>query len=279
MYPDYQVQATTTAHPGQLDTILTSITDAGCTLPKSVAEAWQTARDRHEHIDKTEAELYDSGGLFKEVGARLAEGEATAEDVRAALLVKTLTTKNTDPHAPDKIIFTGARTAIDQRLRLEMARHGDDWITQTMRPVVDTLVTELIAADIPAYPIDTRDGQQVLEPLANSDAVREPWAKLRALWDAAQELRKVRVIPSTMERQDAYEWAGDITVRDGLARTFTMFTYLARNGHQPGIYTQAEADAHLDAAGIVRGDKATRELRQRQMDQARRIADLFETKR
>ena len=67
MYPDYQIHSTSTIEPGQLNRILDRLTNAGCTLPPAVADAWKHARQAREHIDSTEADLYDNTRVVAEI--------------------------------------------------------------------------------------------------------------------------------------------------------------------------------------------------------------------
>lgn len=274
MYPDYQIHSTSTIEPGQLNRILDHLTNAGCTLPPAVADAWKHARQAREHIDSTEADLYDNTRVVAEISQKLAAGKGTVQDVERALMVQTMTTKDMSAvvRMQDKV-FNDARRQIDSNLRDVMRGHGEAWITETMRPVVTALVQTLRAADIEEFAIDRRGQMQELAPLAAQPHVAEAWRNLMSIYDMAQELRRVRIIPSTMERQDLYEYAGDATERGSLPRNFTAWTYLSRRGHEPGIYTQAEAEQHMADAGIVNMNLP--QHRNMLMDEQRRLHETF----
>lgn len=275
MYTEFGTKRhTSTTHPGQLEKIASNLTAAGCTLPPVVLEALEEASARNKHIDDVEADLHDTSGAESKAARNLANGEGTADDVRSVLLIKQLTTVDLEKvYQDDQLIFNKSRGIIRSRLLKAFRAPGDDWITEVMRPVVTPLVEKLRNADVPTFPVDLKANLHALEPIAAQGDVAEAWDQLTGIYTAAEKLRLLNAIPSTLHRQDLYEFADMPEVREARTHTYTTWTLYARRGHQPGIYTETEVQEMMERNGIAL--KTASELTQQRYAEAAASARRF----
>lgn len=259
---------------GALQKIVTSLKDAGCKIPAPITKAVSKLEGIQAHIDQTVKDAQDTQALQEKAVQALADGKATPQHLLEASLGNVATKHRDNAYATlyRQLADRGKRKA-QQPLYAAMQAPGDDWITKIMRPRVTELITVLRDADIPEYPIDLKAQMHALEPVASRPDIAAAWSDLTDIYSAAEQLRIIACIPSRLDHRHLYEFAGDPTERQLKHRSFSVWTYYCRNGHEPGIYTQEEVDQHLDQHGIIRAD--TRRLQQEMYDEMRKQSRMF----
>lgn len=224
-----------------------NLTAAGVKLPADVAKANTVAGDRLAHIAQVRADTA-SGEASKTAARNLADGKGNALEVIAAASAAANAAQG-NPTGPAATILNNAQTLVARELHTVWKDHGDDWITKTLRPVVDKYVTTITSADSGLVPMDhpTRT-PTAADHLLYDPTVAEAWGNLKQIHTVADNLRALRIIPSSLHRRDLYEYTGDPGARDEAKPTITWFIHLNRNDHGPGIYTEAEILTALEEA-------------------------------
>ena len=212
----------------------------GIKLPKSITEANDKARASLQRLTEYRAEA-NPQAFAREVEGKLAEGTATIAELMAAASAKA--TAVTDPSAAFGRMFSNAETLVSSTLHKAYAAHGDAWVTETLRSTVDKHVATILAAAPELIAVDPRLDPYQLETLTYIPAVVEAWSSLDGIYKAFHDLRSLSIVPSTFERNDCYQFDGRPGARDAMQpNSITWFVWAGRNGHKPGIYTEAETE-------------------------------------
>lgn len=215
-----------------------SLSAAGVKLPKDIQQATDDVWANLAKLKEIRAEANPAAHV-REVENKLANGTATVSDIMGAANAGSLTTN--DPNSHMARMFSNAETIISKQAHKVFASHGDKWITHTLRPLVNKHVATILEAAPETLRVDPREDPNQCSFLLHIPAVAEAWGSLSSIYQVTRELRSQNVMPSTYQRSDCYEFAGDPAERDAMQDTnITWFVWAARNGHTPGIYTEAD---------------------------------------
>lgn len=219
-----------------------SLAAAGVTLPKDIQKATDDVWANLARLKELRAEA-NPAALIRAVEQKIADGTATVNDIMGAANARSIVA--IDPNSPFASMFSNAERIISSTTHKAFATHGDKWITQTLRPIVDEYVTTILDAAPETLRVDARQDPHQLSFLHHIPAVADAWGSLSSIYSDVRQLRAQGVIPSTYQRADCYEYAGDPGERDGMQDgNITWFVWAARNGHAPGIYTEADNNHH-----------------------------------
>jgi hypothetical protein len=222
--------------------IAAALEAAGATIPKDIQQATDATWTSLERVKELREESNPEAHM-RAVEAKIADGTATVNDIMGAASARTLVT--TDPISPFANMFTSAETLISRDTHKAFSAHGDKWITHTLRPLVNKNVATILDAAPETLRVEPDQEPNQLNFLNHIPAVAEAWGNLTTIYQNVRQLRGLGVLPSTYQRDDCYEYDGDPGKRDGMQDTnITWFVWAARNGHTPGIYTEAENKHH-----------------------------------
>lgn len=225
-----------------LSNLADTLTAAGVAIPKSVQQAVQETRANLSRLQELRREAQPEAHL-RAVEAKIADGTATVSDIMSAANARTMVTN--DPTAAFAQMFNNAERIISKEAHEAFRAHGDKWITQTMRPVVNKHVATILDAAPETLRVDPDQDQKSLEFLHHIPAVAEAWGNLTTIYSMARGLRSLGITASTYQRDDCYEFDGDPAERDNMQdRNISWFVWAARKGHTPGIYTEADNNKH-----------------------------------
>lgn len=225
--------------------VLTSLTDAGVTIPQETLDAVEELQAKRQGIKILRQEA-DPDTASIVAAQAIADGTGTITDVLNAVGAKTLLSKT---HGSE---FT---KLFDEALRLnsraiikELSTLGDTWITDIMRPRVDELVATIRAAHNANTPAEPMRDPRHLEYVRHVNGITDAMADLKAIYGAAGYFRSYEVIPSQHRREDGYQfktpYPNDSNYEDHIKPdNLTWFFWADQHDITPGIYTDDEVAA------------------------------------
>ena len=229
------VGATTGQH---LARIAATLEAAGATIPQQIQQATENTWASLEQLKELRAEA-NPQSYVRSIEEKMAEGKATVSDLMGAANARTAVDPN--PGSPLATMFGNAETLISRRTHRVFREHGNKWITETLRPLVDGYVETILDAAPETLRVDPRQDSRQLDFLHHIPAVAQAWGSLTTIYGAVRRLRGLAVIPSTLQRDDCYEYQGDPAERDSMQDSnITWFVWAARKDLVPGIYTEAD---------------------------------------
>ncbi|MEI3866634.1 hypothetical protein V6S02_05995 [Microbacterium sp. CCNWLW134] len=177
----------------------------GIRVPDDVTEALTRHKQVIDHIASVIAET-DADMAGVEAARALADGEGTAQQLLTAAAATSLTGRN--PQTAYRKIIDRAKSLAAHDLRQVFATHGDQWVTKILRPRITKAVNVIVEATQYAPQYDAFREPNAADNWLSNPAVNEAWTTLRDLYRVARKLRQFKVIPSTFQRDDTYEWTG-----------------------------------------------------------------------
>ncbi|MGJ9372256.1 hypothetical protein [Nesterenkonia sp. CF4.4] len=245
----YTQNKRTTVGTSTGDTLLRSVgnlEDIGVTIPKATREKLSELEERRRDITAKRQESNPESAA-QQAAQALADGTGTISDVFNGAAAKTILGAGHGSAVAQ--IFEKAMAINSRQIHKELAALGDTWVTKILRPEVNKRVAFILKAFNSTMELDPKLNPTQADYLLHHNGVPEAWGDLRALHDSAGHFRAYRVIPSTDRRSDDYEFTGPFPSKRGMmAPTLTWFLWAEQQGMKAGIYTEAEAAAHEEAA-------------------------------
>ncbi|MBG6239888.1 hypothetical protein IWX78_002878 [Mycetocola sp. CAN_C7] len=200
--------ATRDAAAGQhLDRLLTALSEQGVKIPGDAVKA-QDAWEAADANIRTIRQSADATTATNEIATKLANNKGTITEVLAAASVATLasTTALAGIYNSATIKASGIFAA-----RLESigwVKHFQPYVTTDIATILDA-IPEGFSVEIDNGPASARTDKTAW--LRLNPAVDEAWDRLTLVYKTTRHLRLYKIIPSTFQRDDHYEWKGEAT--------------------------------------------------------------------